>query len=1048
MDRKLSLLLSDLAYLEIEDSKIKDINGGTSLNLNSFLSNQVDKSNEDAIRINGNKGEFLGGAEIISVKYDEETGMEAIAVKHGDEITIAYRGTEEISEFIRSDINEIFTGNYDGQFDLAKDFFDEIIANNEGVKINLTGHSLGGALAQYVALSVEDMSMIENVTTFSAPGIFPGYEGFEMLEKYKNNKDVYDSIINNYSRINDIFPYLGVSVGTNHFYNDSLNLPNPLSGHGIEGYYEFIEKAPDETFNFEEKTLPPYLTGKKELISVKELMIGASTAQVIRRDPLVLDLDDDGLEIDPLGSGAHFDLDRNGFAEETAWVNKDDGLLVFDRNGDGIINDGGELFGDQTTMADGTTAASGFEALTEMDTNGDGIISSEDEKFADLRVWQDANSDGFTAEGELKTLKEVGITAIDLENQMVNKDIAGNNTIVREGVYFKDDGTLGNVGELLFERDTLNTEGNEVRENEDDIREQLLENLEVVFLPEFKGYGTVHSLRYSMLQDETLQELVTNFTDEGNIDNRRELLQDILELWTGNDQVDPSSRGGNIDGQKLAILEDFMGEGFVGVNGSSPNSIAASLLNRAYSNLFNTIYYTLLMQEQMSVVGYLMGGEGKEFEGIETYLKGVIDGDVMEGIDFYRELTGAAETFGWNNIDSYKAMRSSIVEDYNFLVDPKAIHTGTSGDDNLIGDIGSNIIIGGEGDDSLQGGFGSDTYLFNRGDGKDTIYDGFYTKGSQYEERNYSEYGSNYSGGTDMISFGSGITTEDIQVVKDGDNLIIGIKEDGIDFENITDKIIIESWFDKKLRVESLKFADGSTMEVGHLLGLTLGDELEGFEANGASINLVGTTKHNVIETLEGNDTLDGGKGNDILSAREGEDTISGGEGDDVISGGIGKDNLYGGKGNDTYLFNRGDGKDTIHDFYTEDGNSGINKKNQEHRSAGVDTLILEDDIRIEDILVRKEGSDLLIGILEKEERSFEGLSDKIIIKDGMKKSTLIENLEVESVNYSLEKLIQAMAQVPDEGIVDFGKISEELAGNKKIENIGTYLYKEVEEKN
>lgn len=46
-----------------------------------------------------------------------------------------------------------------------------------------------------------------------------------------------------------------------------------------------------------------------------------------------------------------------------------------------------------------------------------------------------------------------------------------------------------------------------------------------------------------------------------------------------------------------------------------------------------------------------------------------------------------------------------------------------------------------------------------------------------------------------------------------------------------------------------------------------------------------------------------------------------------------------------------------------------------------------------------------------------------------------------------LEKLIQAMAQVPDEGIVDFGKISEELVGNKKVENIGTYLYKEVEEK-
>ncbi len=61
-----------------------------------------------------------------------------------------------------------------------------------------------------------------------------------------------------------------------------------------------------------------------------------------------------------------------------------------------------------------------------------------------------------------------------------------------------------------------------------------------------------------------------------------------------------------------------------------------------------------------------------------------------------------------------------------------------------------------------------------------------------------------------------------------------------------------------------------------------------------------------------------------------------------------------------------------------------------------------------------------------------------------MEKSSFIENLEVESIKYSLEKLIQAMAQIPDEGIVDFEKVSEELNGNK---NIGTYLYEERKEK-
>ena len=66
-----------------------------------------------------------------------------------------------------------------------------------------------------------------------------------------------------------------------------------------------------------------------------------------RHDPLVFDLDGDGVETLASQAGARFDHDRNGFAEQTGWVDSDDGFLVMDRNGDGIINDGRELFGDQ-----------------------------------------------------------------------------------------------------------------------------------------------------------------------------------------------------------------------------------------------------------------------------------------------------------------------------------------------------------------------------------------------------------------------------------------------------------------------------------------------------------------------------------------------------------------------------------------------------------------------------------------------------------------------------------------------------------------------------
>ena len=78
-------------------------------------------------------------------------------------------------------------------------------------------------------------------------------------------------------------------------------------------------------------------------------------------DPLILDIDGDGIETTNLvGSSAYFDLDVNGFAERTGWVSADDGLLVLDRNNNGTIDNGQELFGDRTLLQNGTTAATGF----------------------------------------------------------------------------------------------------------------------------------------------------------------------------------------------------------------------------------------------------------------------------------------------------------------------------------------------------------------------------------------------------------------------------------------------------------------------------------------------------------------------------------------------------------------------------------------------------------------------------------------------------------------------------------------------------------------
>ena len=118
-----------------------------------------------------------------------------------------------------------------------------------------------------------------------------------------------------------------------------------------------------------------------------------------RWDPLVVDLNGDGVKLTPLeGSKINFDFGADGFAEQTGWVSAQDGLVVFDRNKNGRIDNGTELFGNANE--------DGFAALAKFDHNKDGVIDARDAVFANLRIWRDANGNGLTDAGELLTLAQ------------------------------------------------------------------------------------------------------------------------------------------------------------------------------------------------------------------------------------------------------------------------------------------------------------------------------------------------------------------------------------------------------------------------------------------------------------------------------------------------------------------------------------------------------------------------------------------------------------------------------------------------------------------
>ncbi len=151
-------------------------------------------------------------------------------------------------------------------------------------------------------------------------------------------------------------------------------------------------------------------------------------------DPLILDLDGNGVETSPFAK--LFDIDANGKKDVTGWVAGKDALLALDRNGNGSIDDGGELFGDQHG------AENGFIELAKFDGNADGGIDAKDWVFGKLHL--------LSADGGLRTLEEAGVARIRLDAVVpVDEAIAGGTAIARSSFDFAN-GRTGRVDDVRF----------------------------------------------------------------------------------------------------------------------------------------------------------------------------------------------------------------------------------------------------------------------------------------------------------------------------------------------------------------------------------------------------------------------------------------------------------------------------------------------------------------------------------------------------------------------------------------------------------------------
>ena len=828
-------------------------------------------------------------------------------------------------------------------------------------------------------------------------------------------------------------------------------------------------------------------------------------------DPLALDLNGDGkIGISPApNGGAYFDHNGDGVSHKSSWISKEDGILAYDRNGNGKIDDGGELFGNFTQIKDKEgnqrLAKDGYEALKEFDSNNDGLIDNKDDKFKDLKIWQDANSNGISDEGELKSLDELGIASLSLNHNEVNEDLGGGNTLSLKGSYIKTDGTAHSMGDLNFNVDTINSK----------FKDETPLSSEDMARANIKGFGLLRDLRSAAALNKELASALDSYSRLNTKEEQLKALPGLIKAWS---ETAARSTGGNSNGADYEVSlkgvklpsNVSLGAGSninVDADGNvinsgnpnarrlsltpsqyqallnSSNSIDESLLkefesikykikvidaftgsktaelyyisnddikaiikntNETYEKILNYSYASLLAQTRLKSYADLISLDMISVPN-DTAVGGNSKSDTASGganasakpkYDFRLNFTKVIDKFKEINLSdpkkafvdlaefttlfqskkefaaglsllaefAYGANKRGVLSEYldtlgkdmqskiNIATSPSGsagddIMVGSENNDSLIGGNGNDILIGGAGNDRLEGSDGDDTYIFNKGDGQDTIQD---------------------FGGTDTIEFGEGISLSDLIVRRTGfysTDMTISIRgtNDGIE---ILDVFTISAIPDE-YKIEKFKFHDGTTLSFDefwkqtyfqgtegndNIRGTGEGDKLCG---QGGDDSINGEGGNDIIYGGDGNDDLEGSSGNDILYGGEGRDSISGGNGEDILYGEDGNDSLIGGNGNDiliggagndrlegsdgddTYIFNKGDGQDTIQDF------------------GGTDTIEFGEGISLSDLIVRRTGfysTDMTISI--------RGTNDGIEILDVFTISAIPDEYKIEKFKF------------------------------------------------
>jgi len=733
---------------------------------------------------------------------------------------------------------------------------------------------------------------------------------------------------------------------------------------------------------------------------------------IARRDPLTFDLDGDGLETVGISSTSPilFDHDGDGTKNGTGWVKSDDAMLVLDKNGNGTIDNGLELFGDSTVKSNGLKATDGFDALADLDSNADGVVNNQDSQFTNLRLWRDLNQDGISQAGELFTLNELGIVGINVASTEHSTTLSNGNQLADTGSFIKADGSTGTVGEVTGNIGDINLADSTFHREFADT----LDTSAVTHLPDMQGSGALRDLREAATQSSTLQNLLTQYSVATTRDAQMGLIDQLLDAWADTSGfaesyadrlvglTAPVTNGdGSTTSLELPYAVEYLAFGNVTnatfqTDTTSTTAASGSTGGGTISNTTYTPEFQALINSWNQKVHILEAFNGNYFFGLpsqpeESARSGLTIKEEAPPPDAGANGVSFAATIGISysptQIDllqkSYDALKSSVydalllqtrfkplLDQIDLVIDSNGVRLdftqmAESFNQEIATDPESGLI------DLIEFNVASKTML------KNTSWNGWQTVAESL----------NNTPPTQKIL--DVIASNNILVSTVDTLNVTGTQEDDVVFGN----------------------ASANTINGG------LGDDY-----------IFGDAGDDVLNGGGGNDLLDGGDGNDTLIGSNLADTLIGGAGNDVLNGhaagysnydtagnlyegGTGNDTLNGTAGSDTYLYNKGDGADIINEGY-QDGNT-----------TSVDKIMLGADIAVSDvILMRENGSaDLIV--------KFTNAGDSITIKNWYSNES-----------YRVEQLVFADGTIWDKAkLTADGTVVTGTSGNDTLNGLSGY---------